>query len=129
MKKAALVLGIVAAQAFAVGAFAQTSPDGTTGTVNQPNLTQGSNPGLTSTVGNPREPKPDARSVATKEQYDKGPQKQRSVKATKEEKAAAVQKRRAEGAEAARDSQTNTTTVAPPGSDPANLKPGLKQPG
>lgn len=128
MKKAALVFGIVAAQALAVSAFAQVSPDGTAGTVNQPNLSQGSVPNLTSTHGNPAAPKPDPKAVAGKEQYDKGSQKLGTTKPSTEEKAAAVQKRRAEGAEAAKESQTNAATIAPPGNE-NTVKPGLKQPG
>jgi hypothetical protein len=131
MKKAVLVIGLVAANLFTVGAFAQTKPDGTAGTVNQPNLTPANQPSMTDSqglVGKQEKAQAAVDRKAEARAAAKGPQKTnvspdrlKVEKATKDEKVAAGEQRKAD-AVATKASQP--TSISP---DPSGMvKPSAK---
>ena len=119
MKKAVLVLGLVAANLFTVGAFAQTKPDGTAGTVNQPNMSPSNQPSLTDSQGLVGKDEKAQANVDRKaagvaaahgpQMTDASPQRIKVKKTTKHEKMVAAQNRKAEGAAAAKEPKNDIT--------------------
>ncbi|MES2422973.1 MAG: hypothetical protein V4562_00975 [Pseudomonadota bacterium] len=131
MKKAALVLGLVAANLFTVNAFAQTKPDGTAGTVNQPNMTPANQPSIADSqglVGKQEKAQATVDRKAEAKAAAQGPQKTNVApdrvkveKVSKDEKVAAGEQRKAD-AVATKASQP--TSISP---DPTGVvKPSAK---